>query len=97
MLYIDIVEDNAFSLYDVYGYALAQEPLPRFTPKWQPLGLRGHEIYNFYFPYTTDETYQIWLRLVQSSWEEDVNGLLTTHDDERQPTAILVTWVTQVT
>ena len=72
MLYIDIVEDNAcaFSLYDVYGYALAQEPLPRFTPKYDvPLG-RGvmkFIIYNFVFPYTTDETYQIWLRLVQSS------------------------------
>ena len=65
MLYIDIVEDNAFSLYDVYD-ALAQKPLPRFTPKWRPLGPRGHEIYNIFFPYTTDETYQIWLRLVQS-------------------------------
>ena len=36
MLFIDRVEDNAFSLYDWYDHALAQEPLPR-----------GDEIYNF--------------------------------------------------
>ena len=29
VLYIDRVEDNAFSLYDFYGHALAQQSLPR--------------------------------------------------------------------
>ena len=29
VLYIDKVEDDAFSLYDLYGQALAQEPIPR--------------------------------------------------------------------
>ena len=28
MLYIDRVEDNAVSLYELYGHALAQETLP---------------------------------------------------------------------
>ena len=32
----DLKKNNAFTLYDLYGHALAQEPLPR-----------GHEIYNF--------------------------------------------------
>ena len=32
--------NNAFSLYDLYGHALAQEPCPR-----------GHEIYNFGGPF----------------------------------------------
>ena len=40
MLYIDRVEDNALSLYDSYGQAIAQEPLPR-----------GNEIYNFARPF----------------------------------------------
>ena len=36
-----------------------------FFPKiTSPLG-GGHEIYNFLFPYPTDATYQIWLRLAQ--------------------------------
>ena len=36
-----------------------------FTPKLPPLGVVGHEIYNFLSPYPTDATYQIWLRLAQ--------------------------------
>ena len=40
MLCIDRVEDNALSLYDSYGQAIAQEPLPR-----------GNEIYNFARPF----------------------------------------------
>ena len=36
-----------------------------FTPKLPPLGVGGHEIYNFLSPYPTDATYQIWLRLAQ--------------------------------
>ena len=32
----DFERNNAFSLYDLYGHALAQVPLPR-----------GHEIYNY--------------------------------------------------
>ena len=40
MLYIDRVEDNALTLYDSYGQAIAQEPLPR-----------GNEIYNFARPF----------------------------------------------
>ena len=35
------------------------------TKIYLPLGLGGHEIYNFYSPYPTDATYQIWLRLAQ--------------------------------
>ena len=31
-------------------------------PKITPLGVGGHEIYNFLSPYPTDATYQIWLR-----------------------------------
>ena len=45
VLYIDRAEDNAFSLYDYYGHALAKEPCPE-----------GHEIYNFLSPYPTDAT-----------------------------------------
>ena len=40
----------------------------RFTPNLPRLGIGkggGHEIYNFLFPYPTDATYQIWLRLAQ--------------------------------
>ena len=29
MLYIDRVEDNTYSLYDLYGHALTLEPLPQ--------------------------------------------------------------------
>ena len=37
-----------------------------FLPQYYlPLGGGGHEIYNFLFPYPTDATYQIWLRLAQ--------------------------------
>ena len=38
-----------------------------FTPKLPPLGIGGHEIYNFLSPYPPDATctYQIWLRLAQ--------------------------------
>ena len=36
----DFKKNNAFSLYDLYGHALAQEPLPG-----------GHEIYNFGRPF----------------------------------------------
>ena len=36
----DFQRNNAFSLYDLYGHALAQEPCPR-----------GHEIYNFGGPF----------------------------------------------
>ena len=36
-----------------------------FTPKLPPLGMGGHEIYNFLSPYPTDATYQICLRLAQ--------------------------------
>ena len=54
------------------------------APKLPPLWLRGHEIYNFLSPYPTDATYQI----CHSSWEEDVNGRRTTHDDGGQPIAI---------
>ena len=31
--------------------------LALFTPKLSPLGVAGHEIYNFLFPYCTDATY----------------------------------------
>ena len=31
-----------------------------FTPKLPPLGVGGHEIYNFLSTYPTDATYQIW-------------------------------------
>ena len=33
-----------------------------FIPKL-PLEVRDHEIYNFLSPYTTDNTYQVWLKL----------------------------------
>ena len=37
-----------------------------FLPQnYLPLGVGGHEIYNFLSPYPTDATYQIWLRLAQ--------------------------------
>ena len=37
-----------------------------FLPQnYLPLGVGGHEIYNFMSPYPTDATYQIWLRLAQ--------------------------------
>ena len=36
-----------------------------FTPKFPPLWVGGHEIYNFVSPYPTDATYQIWLGLAQ--------------------------------
>ena len=36
-----------------------------FTPKLPPLEVGDHEIYNFLFPFHTDATYQIWLRLAQ--------------------------------
>ena len=36
-----------------------------FTPKFPPLGVWGHEIYNFLSPYVTDVTYQIWLRMAK--------------------------------
>ena len=39
-------KNNAFSLYDLYGHALAQEPLPR-----------GHEIYNFGRPFLCHYNY----------------------------------------
>ena len=35
-----------------------------FLPQnYLPLEVRDHEIYNFLSPYTTDNTYQIWLKL----------------------------------
>ena len=40
-----------------------------------------HEIYNFLSSYLTDATYQIWLRLASSSWE-DVNARRTSHDED---------------
>ena len=36
----DFKRNNAFSLYNLHGHALAQEPLPR-----------GHEIYNLCTPF----------------------------------------------
>ena len=45
-----------------------------FSPKLPPPGGGGHEIYNFLSPCPTNATYQIWLRLASSSWEEDVNA-----------------------
>ena len=42
----DFKRNNAFSLYDLYGHALAQEPLP-----W------GHEIYNFCKPFLRHHYY----------------------------------------
>ena len=39
--------------------------LYRLIPKFPPLGVGGHEIYNFLSPYLTDVTNQIWLRLAQ--------------------------------
>ena len=36
-----------------------------FTPKFPPLWVWGHEIYSFFTPYPTNETYQICLRLAQ--------------------------------
>ena len=39
-MYIDRVEDNTYSLYDLYGHALTSESQP-----W------GHEIYNFCRPF----------------------------------------------
>ena len=36
-----------------------------FSPKLPPLWIGGPEIYNFLFPYPTNATYQIWLRLAQ--------------------------------
>ena len=65
----DFKRNNVFSLYDLYGHAIAQEPLhinfTLFTPKLPPLWVGRHEIYNFLSPYPTDATYQIWLRLAQ--------------------------------
>ena len=46
----DFQRNNAFSLYDLYGLALAQEPLPR-----------GHEIYNFGRPFLGHPTYLVCL------------------------------------
>ena len=58
-----------------------------FLPKnYLALGVGVHEIYNFLSPYSTDATYQIWLSLPSSSWEEDVNGRRTTHDARRTTT-----------
>ena len=36
-----------------------------FTQKLHPLGVGGHEIYNFLSPYIKNVTYQIWFRLTQ--------------------------------
>ena len=53
--------NNVFSLHDLHGHALAQEPLQinftPFTPKLPPLWSKGYEIYNFLSPYSTDTTY----------------------------------------
>ena len=38
---------------------------PLYTPKLPPLRMVGHEIYNFWSPYHTDDIYQIWFRLAQ--------------------------------
>ena len=38
----------------------------QFLPQnYLPLGVEGHEIYNFLSPYPTDASYQIWLGLAQ--------------------------------
>ena len=42
----DFKKNNAFSLYDLYGHALAQEPCPG-----------GHEIYNFGRPFLCHHNY----------------------------------------
>ena len=42
----DFYRKNAFPLYDLYGHALAQEPLPR-----------AHESYNFGIPFLGDHYY----------------------------------------
>ena len=36
-----------------------------FVQNYLSLGVGGHEIYYFLFPYPTDATYQIWLSLAQ--------------------------------
>ena len=37
-----------------------------FTTKLPPLGVGGHEIYNFLSPYPTKSIYQVWLRLAHA-------------------------------
>ena len=49
----------------LYGPCIGVEKKIRFAPKLPPLGVGGHEIFNFLATYPTDATYQIWLRLTQ--------------------------------
>ena len=62
-----------------------------FTQKLPPRWVRGYAIYNFVFPYPTDATYQIWLRLAKVVLEKKMlthDERRTTHDDGRQPIVI---------
>ena len=64
-----------------------------FTPKLPPLGVGlGHKIYNFLFPYPTNDTYRIWSRfcpvVLEKKMLTDDARRTTTDDHGRQPIAI---------
>ena len=51
-----------------------------FPQNYLPLGVGGHEIYNFLSPYSTDATHQIWLNWLPNILEKK----MLTHDARRR-------------
>ena len=64
----DFKRNNAFSLYDLYGHALAQEPLPQV-----------HEIYNFGRPFLGHHYYILGLSDLCLEVEEIFKEIMQFH------------------